>query len=439
MDLDESIYGESQRFWNAESLEMYVLSVVLHNKTALAKAMSELHSMRDFKDPKHQKAFSVLEARYQAGENIDPVIAVDVWTDMGIYASQAVSKQVASAFENDTDYEPKIKELHKIGGVRQARKDISKLNEETKKDVTPEHLSQMAFDMAVKWNSGTSKKYYNGAEIEELEKTENLGEHLRMGIPLLDDKIYRFAGQQKGTVKATIFREKHGKTRHACWEAAQDLRQGRKVLYCTLEGSKSDIKNNVKEVLQHEWDSLKYNFLVRDGAVNADELQATIIEAVFSDEIEKVVIDYLHIMEHSSRKYLGDNENSNRCCQQMTQLAVKYDLNMHILNQARQSDKTAKGYKNTPQVYDCYGSNQLIKDASIILVGIRPKNFEELLTESSVPPYQTRVKDPNGNEAPINSVFVKPILSRKKLEYQHRWIHFTDSDEGLKIYRQELL
>lgn len=426
------------RLWNAENIEEYVISVCLHNKEALAKSMSSLVGVRDFKNPANRDAFAIIEMRYEKGKSLDPIVIMDEWIDLDIY-NPGQAKAVAGAWDGDTDYEPKIKELAILGGRRKAKKDIEQLWDVAKTDIDVEQLSKKLMDTAVSWITGSQKKYSTGAEIDEMVRKGDKGRKLKQGIPILDDVLYKNAGQHTGTVKATVFREKHGKTRHACWEAAQDLRQGHKVLYVTLEGSARDITGNMKQILKDEWEKYNENVFLKDGTVNSDDIQSAIIEAVFTEKIDKVVIDYLHIMEQPDRKYLSENENSNRCCQQMTRLAVKYDFNLHILNQARQSQRHDTKYDRTPKVYDCYGSNQLIKDASIILVGIRSKNYEDLILEPPSPSLGLSVEDPDGNRAPFNSVFIKPILSRQKLECQHKWLHMIDTDSGLTIHRNELL
>lgn len=430
---------DMKRYWNAIEVEEYIISVSVHNKEALAVAMSHLDAVRDFKDPKNQKAFSLLESRFANGENVDEVIAINEWTDLGIYENAHEARRIATCANGDFEYQPKIQQLRRAGGVRKAQMDLQDLYKLTQQDTTPEKLAQVAMKMANTWIAGTTKKYLSAEEVEEKELLEHTGEKLKSGIPILDDVLYKLAGQRKGTVKATILREKHGKTRHACWEVAQDLRQGYKVLYVTLEGSSVDIKDNVKEVLQDEWAKLKQNLFIKDGTVDADEIQTAILEAVFVEKIDKVVIDYLQLMQQPDSRNLSENENTNRCCQQITQLAVRYNFNLHYLAQARQPDRTNRGYSNVPRVHDVYGSNQLIKDASIILVGFRPKLLEELVETT---PMGTHIKAPPGADiqtGPINSVFIKPVLSRKKINCLHRWLHFIDSDEGFKLHRQEMV
>lgn len=427
------------RYWNAPELEEYVISVCVQNKKALSIGTSELDSMRDFKDPRNRKAFGILENRFRSGEDVDLLVVINDWVDLGIFQSEREARRVALCADDDFDFDPKVKELKRIGGMRKAQQDIIKLNQETVENTTPEKVAQKAFEMAKNWITGSQKKYSSGAEIEEKQKNQVVGEKLISGIPLLDSVLYESTGQLKSTIKATIFREKHGKTRHACWEVAQDLRQGTKVLYVTLEGADYEIKDNIKDVLQDEWHGVANNIFIKSGSVDSDEIQSAIIEAVFVDNIDKVVIDYLQRMKHPDSRKLGENENTNRCCSAITDLCVRYDLNGHYLAQARQPERSVNGYGNVPKVHDVYGSNQIIKDASIIMVGFRPKLFEELVVSTAI---SARVKAPDGlneTELPINTVLLKPVLCRKKISCLHKWVHFVDTDNGYKIQRQEML
>lgn len=427
------------RYWNAPELEEYILSVCVQNKKALSIATTELDSMRDFKDPKNRKAFGVLENRFRSGEDVDLLVTLNDWVDLGIFQNDTEARRVATCSNGDYDFYPKVKELKRIGGMRKAQQDIIKLNKETNNDTDPEKIAQKAFEMAKNWITGSQKKYLSGTEIEEKQKNQVVGEKLISGVPLLDYVLYESTGQLKSTIKATIFREKHGKTRHACWEVAQDLRQGTKVLYVTLEGADYEIKDNIKDILQDEWQGVSNNIFIKSGTVDSDEIQSAIIEAVFVDDIDKIVIDYLQRMKHPDSRKISENENTNRCCSAITDLCVRYDLNAHYLAQARQPERSIHGYGNVPKVHDVYGSNQIIKDASIIMVGFRPKLFEELIVESGL---SVRVKAPDGldqHDLPINSVLLKPVLCRKKISCLHKWVHFVDTDNGYTLHRQEML
>lgn len=428
---------QPQRFWDMPDLEEYVLSVCLHNKQALAYAMSNLVSMRDFKDIKNRKAFSVLEARYDDGVELDPVVIIDTWADMDIF-STAEARRVAGAYEGDVEYEPKISELQKAGSLRRAKKDIAELNSLTGTDIDPEKLAQKAFDLATKWNSGHAKKYYTGAEVEQMLKNQVVGEKLDLGIPVFDEQVYRNAGLNKGTMKGKIFRSKHGKTRQECWEVAQHLRQGRTVLYFTLEGQVGDIMGNVKEILRSEWNSHKDRLLLRDSLVDLDGIRSAIIEAVFADSVDVVVIDYLQEMTLDAGKWIDENTRYNECMRVLTRLCVKYDFLLDVLSQVTTEDKSKTGWGNVPEPHDAYGSKQIIKAASLLLVGFRPNLYPKLLEKDPISG-KMYAKDMDNTTIPYTSVFLKPVRCRKKIECLHRYVHFVDTDHGLKLHKQELI
>jgi len=428
--------AEDRRYLDAKNTEEYVLSVCLHNDHALAKAMNTLQSLRDFKIGNNSKAFGILQNKYQSGKDIDPTVICDSWIDLGIY-TEAEAKSIVGKWQGDTDYEPKINELARLGGKRKAKKDIVKLNEFANTDSDPEEIARKAFEFATSWNVGAVKKYKTAFEVHN--EKDNRGEFLHLGVPLLDDYIYRHAGLHKGTVKSSIFRSKHGKTRSSCWEVAQHLRQGRTVMYFTLEGQNNDILGNVKQILKDEWREYGDHFLLVDNAFDIDSIESAFIEAEFTQGVDVVIIDYLQEVQLNIGRWVGDNERITETCRRLTQICTKYDVLMNLLSQVTTTEKGKKGYAHVPEVHDAYGSKQIIKASSMIIVGFRPKNFDELISQPNIPGAKPRVKDPEGRDAPMSSVFIKPALSRKKLEYQHRWLHFIDSSDGLKLHSQNLI
>src|SRR5680860_375274 len=155
---------DDRRYLDAKNTEQYVLSVCLHSKEALAKAMNTLSNLRDFKIGTNSKAFGIIQNRFQAGKDIDPVVICDTWIDLGIY-SEAEANHIRNAWDHDTKFDPKINELAKLGGIRKAKKDISTLNDEANKDTHPEQLAKMAMDCAIGWNKGSEKKYKTAFEV----------------------------------------------------------------------------------------------------------------------------------------------------------------------------------------------------------------------------------------------------------------------------------
>jgi len=427
---------DQRRILDLQNTEKYVLSACLHNDQALAKAMNSLTAMRDFKIGNNSKAFGILQSRYRQGEDVDPVVVCDSWIDLDIYSSHE-AKEIQGFWQGDVDFEPKIDELAKIGGVRKAKKDITKLHQLSTKDVTPDELAKEAFNCAVSWNKGATKKYKTAFEVHN--EKDNRGEKLNLGIPLLDDRVYKNAGLHKGTVKSSIFRSKHGKTRSACWEVAQHLRQGRNVMYFTLEGQNNDILNNVKQVLKDRWKDYGDSFYLVDSAFDIDSIEQAYIEAEFTHGVDVCVIDYLQDVQLNAGRYVNDNERISEACRRLTQLSTKYNTLINLLSQVTTTDDRKSGYGHVPKVHDAYGSKKIIKASSMITVGFRPKNFEELIAEPMMPNDSINVKAPNGEHVSLSSVFMKPALSRKKLDCQHQWIHFVDTNNGFQIKRQGLI
>lgn len=424
-----------ERYFDSKELEDYILSVCLHSNRAAVKCVTALESGRDFTSTANAKAFGVIESFIQDDKGLDGLVVLERWVDLSIF-SKADARWLFDLAKEDLDFEPKLKEIKEISVFNNARNDIQQLNEMTFQDINSDKLISTAREMVASWTATTNKSYHSAREIEYQIKNEVIGEKMRQGIPLIDDCLYKHAGQNKGTVRGTILREKHGKTRYACWDEAQDLRMGRKVLYITLEGQRRDIYSNFEEILQEEFDQYKDNLFIIDAEVGLEELSNAIIESVYSDGIEKIALDYLQLVKHPRHLYMSENENSNKCCEALTQICVKYDLHGHWLAQAKQEPEKKSKWGLVPGKYDVYGSKQLVKDCSILQVGIRPSEYEDMIIQS---PLGDGVEGPNGEKQPMTSVFIKTIASRKKNEYAHRWMHFVDSDRGYKLHRNELL
>ena len=424
-----------ERYFDSKALEEYILSVCMHDKRAIVKCMTALDSARDFKDSNNAKAFGVLESFFTEDQSVDSLVVIERWVDLQIY-DKATARYIFNCYNDDTDFQPKLEELKELSVFNNARQDIQDLNDMTYQDIKSEKLISTARDMVTQWTTTTNKSYKSAREIEEEIKNEVVGKKLTLGIPLIDDFYFKNAGQYKGTVRGTILREKHGKTRYACWDAAMDLLQGHKVLYCTLEGQSREIYGNFEEILEDRFDAVKDNLFIKDAEVGLEELSNTIVDSAYSEGIDKLTLDYLQLVKHPRHTYLSENENTNKCCERLTQICVKHDLLGHYLAQAKQEDPKKSKWGLVPGKYDVYGSKQLIKDCSMLQVGIRPKEYEDMIIVNAL---GDKVEGPNGYPQPINSVFLKTIASRKKNDYAHRWVHFVDSSRGFNLHQNELL
>lgn len=420
----------------SRDLEDYVISICLNNSEALNYIYSQLSFDRDFTGPNH-KAMQVFEKEYLSDGEIDPLVIGEKWVALDIYDEGTV-RYLMTAYDQDTDYEKKVQALRRLGVFRQAQRDIYDLNKLIQSDIDPHDLTTAAMDKVLSWSHGSGKKYKDSETVERETEEGVKGERLYQGVPLLDSTLYKYGGQRKGQVKATVFREKHGKTRHACWEVAMDLLMGWRVLYCTTEGRSQEVIDNLKEILQDQWPRVKDGLKHLDGVTDTAEICTAIREFAFNGG-DKVVVDHIQRLQLSTVSARDRVAQADMSCMMLTDHAVRYDLNMHLLNQANQPDKHIRGWNFVPDVYDCYGSNQLIKDAYIILVGFRPMTRKELIVDNPLAEFGKKVKGPDGDPVPLNSVFVKPILSRKKMPHLHMYMHFLDTDEGYKVHSQEMI
>lgn len=421
----------------SKEMEEFVIAGCLNNDYLLAHAMSSLTSHRDFTG-ENQKAFAVLEGEFLDGNAIDPLVVAEKLKTLGIYEDYVI-RDLITTKGTYKGFEEKVSALRRLGGLRMAQDDIYELNRMIRSDIDPAKLASHAWDMAASWTSGDARQYKTASEVMEEFLRGDTGEQLLQNVPLLDEVLYKNGGNRKGQVKATILREKHGKTRHACWDASHDLALGRKVLYITTEGQSHEITGNFIEIFQDRWKDVEKNLVQLDRVTDVMEIASAMRDFALFDDGDKVVIDHLQRIEWPNGDRLSENEKGNRCCKLLTDYTVRFNINTHILNQARQPQMGVTGWKSAPDVYDCYGSNQLVKDAYLILTGFRPGLHDELIMEHALAEGGKSARGPNGEPVPLTSMFIRPVRSRKKMPYLYQWAHFVDTDEGLKLHRQELL
>lgn len=422
------------------NIEYFCLSAMCQYDEAAIKGIVQLKPEHFDSSAGNRKVFAVIKSIYQKYRRVD----------LHVFQSQC---QSLGFNENDTnhiyhyclDYQDEWKaafdELKRLAGYRKVQSfavEIEELRTKAKSlDKIASHATQFASDLI----TSTEKRYYSGKEIDELE--EEFGEPILTGFPYYDNVLYKNGGNLKGQMKGVICREKHGKTRSECWEVAQNIRMGFKVLYITLEGRKKDITGNVKEVLKSDWQQYRENLFVVDGVNSLDELEAILIETVMVEQVDKVVVDYIQLVVPDER-YSNENEKINISTERIRHLMVKYDFHCVLLSQARKQSQSATppkdaegnqlmpyGWRHVPKVSDAYGSAALIKAAQLILVGYRPNMYEECTKTN--PLGSRRVINPVKGWDSYYSFYLRPDISRNKLEVLHRWIHFIDSDEGLKL------
>ena len=415
-------------------LQKYVLSKMCLSKDAAVWGLTKLNPSHFTVDGR--KYYSIIKSLYKLYGTVDLHTFVSQSAAQRIKESQA--NEIYQYAQGQTDeWQNVFSEFKQESIKRNIRDDLQSLLNVANNGHTVSEIASKTTSKAVNWISDTEKRYYTGEEIDNL--SEEYGEPIITGFPIYDEQVYKYGGNLKGQMKGVICREKHGKTRSETWEVAQNIRQGYKVLYITMEGLKKDITGNLKQVLQSDWDKYRNNFLGVDGVVDIEEIESIILEAVLVEQVDKVVIDYIQLVIAP-----GDNENTriNTATERLRHLMVKYNFHLTLLSQARKESTytsvpkdangnalVPKGWKHTPDVNDAYGSMSLIKAASIILVGFRPNLYEENIQENEL---GARVLNPHGNYDSIHSFYMKITRTRYKPELLHQWWKFTDGDTGLK-------
>ena len=419
-------------------IDQYVLSAMCNYPDASVHGITKLkpyHFTGVYKD-----AYNLIKTLYRNEKEIDYHIFITQMSAYGMSESDAGLlyryvdnhtddwKPIFEKFSTHKVYDKMMGDIRDLDQMRSTKDPISK-------------ISSKASKFASEWVTQNEKRYYSGQEVDE--SKEEYGEPILTGIPDYDDRIYKHGGNLRGQMKGVICREKHGKTRSECWEVAQNIRMGYKVLYITTEGIKKDIAGNVKQVLRHEWKEYRNNLFIVDGIVDIDEIESVILEAVLVEGVSKVVLDYIQNTE-SSERYTGENELYNNNTKRLRNLMVRHNYHQVILSQSRKESQyksVAKdvdgnpllptGWSGLPTVGDAYGSNEMIKAASLIMTGFRPNLVPENVKIN--PLGSRKVLNPKGQEDSYFSFYLQPIRMRYKPEYLHKFIHFIDSDEGLKI------
>ncbi len=418
------------------NLETYTLSQMCHDEQAARYGLVQLR--REHFTGQNQKLFSVIKTLYQSKRTIDFHVLASQFQAIGEKGDYAA--EVYHYSQGQTDQWQNVFEELKDRAAR--KRVLSDLQQTIKLARTGKTINEIATEVVKRtgqWIGNTEKQYHSGKEIDE--QKEIYGAPVLTGYPLFDEQLYKYGGNRKGQMSGIICRHKHGKTRSACWEVAQNIRQGYKVLYLTLEGTRKDIVGNVRQVLKDEWRDYRENLFVVDGKRSLSDLQMAILEAVMVEEIDKVVVDYIQNVIPDDR-YSGENEKINISTETFRHLMVKYNFACTVLSQSRKSSTNAstpkdadgesilpRGWRHVPEVDDAYGSQALVNASHLILIGYRPNQYSECIKSS---PLSNKVVNPVGDYDPLHSFYMQTAITRGKPDHLHRWFRFQDSSTGLQ-------
>jgi replicative DNA helicase len=332
----------------------------------------------------------------------------------------------AQATEEDT--EALISELKEYVLKRQIKDLVIKVDKELTNPVTKvrELVKTLSFGMNSIQND-LDIKYYNMIDIKEQMEDEKLSQRLPIGVDELD-RFYHSVGSHTHQTEVHVAESKHGKTTYACYRIAKYANQGLGCLYFTLEGSRFDLYEMLRNQVAPEY---MKNVIIVDKALKASDIVAKINEVCMTHDIKMVCIDYIQRIFPEEGRYTTENERIANASIQITSTALKYGLYALILAQPRKIDQIRKEWNRFPNVDDVYGTGQVIKDAYCVTAGFRPALVQGLTyVNEFIGREGVRLPGEYGKIVSKNSYFLKMLICRKGEIYK-KVLQFVQQDEIL--------
>ena len=248
-----------------------------------------------------------------------------------------------------------------------------------------------------------------------------LSPKLLLGIPRLDEGIYRDCGLYRGQVEITIADSSHGKTTYAMFKAIQLLKQGYRVAWFQLEDSPRKTLERIEIV-----DSgLLLNFYITSRNREIEDTKREIRVLKRKYEIDYVVIDYIQNVESKNQKLR--HEVTEYVSKELTKLMEELQIVGHLLSQVTIDTRLRKGWQLEPRLNDVRQSQQIKQDAHLMTSVFRPFVIADLIDTGN-----DAALDWNGNRIDKRSVYIKQQKVRDG-ELQHRRLHMIHKDMGLVI------
>jgi len=227
------------------NLEHYAISAICNYDDAATFAITKMKA-KHF-TAQNQGLYKIATGLFKRKKSVDLGVFCSQVSTLGFDEATA-SMIYHYALDYSDMWQNNLEELIKVGTYRVISEHVQEIDNLRSSNEPIQKISAQASKFASEWVTGVEKTYYSGKEVDELR--EETGEPIKTGYPLFDDEVYKWGGNRKGQMKGVLLREKHGKTRSECWESAQNIRMGHKVLYIALEATKKEIVGNFKQVLQ---------------------------------------------------------------------------------------------------------------------------------------------------------------------------------------------
>jgi replicative DNA helicase len=250
--------------------------------------------------------------------------------------------------------------------------------------------------------------------IEIFERTERR-KPIQTGDPILDNHIYAEAGRHAGHLEVTVAHPGHGKTRYAIYKTVQLARQGIKTHWFQLEDYGYKTAKLLQAILGEQAD----NIIITDSIFEIERIKREARVSAREYEINNVVVDYVQNLSADKKSRAEDVEYISR---QLTRMAIELSVQVHLMSQVTIQDSQRKKWSLEPRSADVRWSRQLQQDAHIMTGVFRPSRVDGLFDEDWA-------MDWNGNQIPLNSIFIRQLKTRYGEGYTKRY-HMIDTEYG---------
>jgi len=361
----------------------------------------------------HQEIFKTALNLYDNG---NPITALSL--------DEKTNDHIDLSYLSDLTREPLLTNCEYYANIlidtAQKRKVIDglvKLNQEAYNLETNTLIDRLS-DIALLNERRINKNSFTPSEIFKRDENTPKAERFYTGISKLDFGIYAHAGTKRGQVELTIADSGHGKTVYTEMCAILHAKRGRKIHWFQLEDTDSETARHFEKSIPQHMD----NILISDSIYDIELIKREAIAQHRIHNTDIIVIDYVQNIEYLKDSRSGQVEYVS---QQLTRLAKRLNVKVHILSQVTINYSTRTGWQLEPRYGDVRWSQQLKQDAHIITSVFRPSRVESLVVGN-------QIKDWKGNLMPFDSVYVRQAKVRGG-EQEYARLHLVHGDMGLEI------
>jgi len=264
-------------------------------------------------------------------------------------------------------------------------------------------------------------------EIFDREAKQPKKEKLSVGIPKVDDQLYKDVGLHKGDINVILADSGHGKTQLSSYLASRLAIQGYQGLWFQME----DYDVNTATHLALTAVEYADNVRIVDSTDDIDEIKRLCRLAKMEFGLDFVVIDYIQEV-YAQGRYDSRTLEINYITKVIKQIAKELNVLVLVASQVTISEYNRSGWQLEPKYKDAQWA-QVIKNVAHCMTSVfRPNMVESLILMDGLG--SLRVKGwRDGDTHPYDSVFVKLVKSRRGQLTHDRFKFNHHKQLGLQI------